>query len=135
MRRPGRERSLTGAVTALAPGYLVFALLLIPAGAASMVFTTVSATALQLRADPAVRGRVLAVQNSVFYGSGPVGALLLGVLAQWTGPRTALLAGGALTVLLAGLIGWALRGRLAQRVTPVPPPPADTPSSGRSNAG
>ncbi|GAA2339028.1 MFS transporter [Streptomyces kunmingensis] len=110
---------LTGAATALAPSYLVFALLLIPVGAASMVFTTVSGAALQLRSDPEVRGRVLAVQNSVFYGSGPVGALLLGALAQWSGPRVALLAGGAITLLLAALTGWWLRGKSGFR--PAPP--------------
>ncbi|MEV0640710.1 MFS transporter [Streptomyces sp. NPDC050619] len=107
----GACTGLTGAITAFAPGYLAFALLLVPAGATSMLCTTVSAVALQLRSEPHVRGRVLAVQNSVFYGSGPVGALLIGALAEWAGTRTALLTGGVLTLLLSGAITLWLRAR------------------------
>ena len=95
---------LAGAASGLAPDYPVFVLLMVPAGAASMFFTTTAAVCLQLRSAPEVRGRVLSVQTSAFYGSGLVGALLIGSCAGWYGPRSALLAAGLLTVALCGCL-------------------------------
>lgn len=95
---------LIGAATGLAPSYLVFVLLMVPAGAVSMFFTTTAAVALQLHSAPHVRGRVLAVQTTVFYGSGLVGSVLVGTCAGWLGPRTALVSAGAVTVSLCGAI-------------------------------
>ncbi|MDH6575441.1 MFS transporter [Kitasatospora sp. MAP5-34] len=107
---------LTGAATALAPGYPAFVLLMIPAGAAAMFFTTTAGVCLQLRADPEVRGRVLSVQTSAFYGSGLVGALLIGSCAGWYGPRAALLGAGLLTMSLCGALGLAYRRRPVQAI-------------------
>jgi MFS family permease len=103
---------LIGAATGVAPSYPVFALLMVPAGAASMFFTTTAAVALQLNSAPAVRGRVLAVQTTVFYGSGLAGSLLVGACDGWIGPRLALVSAGVVTVALCGAIALAYRRRV-----------------------
>ncbi|MFE2547332.1 MFS transporter [Streptomyces sp. NPDC059355] len=103
---------LTGAVCGLAPNYPVFVVLLVPAGFASMLFTTCSAVLLQLCAAPGLRGRVIALQTTVFYGSGLVGALLLGVCADRFGPRAVLVGAGVATMAACAAIGAHYRTRL-----------------------
>lgn len=114
---------LTGLLTGVAPSYPAFALLMVPAGAASMFFTTTAAVCLQLHAVPEVRGRVLSVQTSVFYGSGLVGSLLVGACAGWLGPRATLVAAGALTVALCAALPLAA-APLARRAPAHPAPTA-----------
>ena len=58
----------------------------------------------QLRADPAMRGRVLALQAILFLGSTPIGGPILGALCDTVGPRAGLVLGG---VAALGAAGWA----------------------------
>jgi len=85
----------------LAPSFLVLALLLIPTGFAVLTFTTTSNSLLQLGCDPALRGRVMSIYVLVFLGGTPVGAPLIGLLAQTWGPRSSLLIGGTICALSA----------------------------------
>jgi len=64
-------------------------------GFASIVFMTQSTAIVQVRADPAMRGRVLALQAIVFLGSTPIGGPLLGAICDWWGARAGLVVGGA----------------------------------------
>lgn len=73
-------------------------------GVASITFMTVSTAIVQLRADPLMRGRVLALQAIVFLGSTPIGAPIVGYVAEHFGARWALGLGAAGTVV-AGLYG------------------------------
>ena len=66
---------------------------------------TANAT-LQLTAAPAMRGRVMALYAMAFLGTTPIGAPLVGAIAQWTDPRVALLAGAVSAVASAGLLAW-----------------------------
>ena len=84
-----------------APSFLTLAVLLVPTGMAVLVFSTTANSLLQLACDPALRGRVMALYVLVFLGGTPVGAPLVGLLAQTMGPRASLLIGGAMSAVSA----------------------------------
>jgi hypothetical protein len=52
---------------------------------------------------PAMRGRVMALYSVVFLGSTPIGAPLVGWLAQIGGPRAGMALGGAAALVAAAL--------------------------------
>jgi len=79
----------------------VFSFLL---GLASTTFMTTSTAIVQIRSDPTMRGRVLALQAIVFLGSTPIGAPIVGYVSQHYGARYGL-AIGALAGLSAGAFG------------------------------
>jgi MFS family permease len=88
------------------------AALLVPTGAAVMTFTTTANATVQLSSAPHMRGRVMAIYVLVFLGGTPLGAPVIGALAEVLGPRSSLLIGGsvsALGCLVAGLYLRALR--------------------------
>ncbi|RNL83996.1 MFS transporter [Halostreptopolyspora alba] len=84
----------------LAPGYPAFLVALVPMGLAFMTFTTATNTHLQLNVDPQVRGRVMSMYTLMLLGMAPIGAPLVGFLADAFGPRVSLLTGGGITVLV-----------------------------------
>jgi predicted MFS family arabinose efflux permease len=85
-----------GLPVALGAGLLV--------GLGSIAFLTTSTSIVQLRADPSMRGRVLALQAMVFLGSTPIGGPILGAVAEHLGARYAIGVGAAAAVG-AGLWG------------------------------
>jgi MFS family permease len=80
----------------------IAALLLV--GVVNITFLARANTTLQLAAEPAMRGRVMAMWTVAFLGSTPVGGPIVGYIGQVAGPRWAL-ATGALACLGAALIG------------------------------
>jgi MFS family permease len=76
---------------------------LIPLGAVSVTFAAGVNSTLQLASDPLLRGRVMALYSVVFLGSTPIGAPLVGWLAEAAGPRAGLVLGG--TAALVAAIG------------------------------
>jgi len=96
---------LLGAV-ALAPTLATAAVLIVFMGAASIGFIATANASLQLGADPAMRGRVMALYAMAFLGTTPIGAPLVGAIAQWTSPRISLLVGAVATILSAGILMW-----------------------------
>jgi MFS family permease len=88
---------------ALAPSYLLFALVLIPSGLASMTALTTSNSTVQVTSDPAMRGRVMALYMAINQGGAPIGAMIIGVMADHFGVRWAL-ALASVVVLVAALI-------------------------------
>jgi len=121
-RAPSRRTLLAAAVsfgvlevvTGLMPTFLTFALLLLPTGLAVLLFTTAANASVQLAADDAMRGRVMALYTLVFLGGTPLGSPLIGVLADHLGPRSSLLLGGSACVV-GTLMAAALLGRGAAR--------------------
>lgn len=108
--RPSRT-VLLGAGTALgaltvavanAPSLALAALLLIPLGAASMAFLATMNSTLQLNSSDAMRGRVMALYFVLFLGSTPIGAPIIGWLAEAFSPRVALGVGGIATLVACG---------------------------------
>lgn len=83
-------------------------------GAASVFFMTTSTTMIQLRADPSMRGRVLALQAMVFLGSTPIGGPIVGFVSEAFGARMGLVVGGA-ACLVAAAYGAAAGRRLLAR--------------------
>jgi len=81
-------------------------------GFGSIAFLTTASTIFQLRAEPTMRGRVLALQAMVFLGSTPFGGPLLGAVCERFGPRSGLVLGGA-SALVAAAIGAASGRRRA----------------------
>jgi MFS family permease len=95
---------LSMALFAIAPGQpIAFAVALL-VGLSSITFMTMSTAIVQIRANPVMRGRVLALQAIVFLGSTPIGGPIVGVICQQFGARYGL-ALGALGALGAGLWG------------------------------
>ncbi len=85
----------------LMPTYETFAIILIPVGLSALTFITAANATLQLRADPAVRGRVMALYMVVFFGGTPLGAPILGAVAEHAGARWSLVVGGVVSAVAA----------------------------------
>lgn len=92
-------------LAALAPTLELQILALIPLGAASVTFAAGVNSALQIHVEPTMRGRVMALYSVVFLGSTPIGAPLVGWLAEAAGPRAGLFA-GAVAAVVAGVAAW-----------------------------
>jgi MFS family permease len=90
-------------VVGVAPTFTTMMVVLVPTGAAVLLFTTTANALVQLGTDPAVRGRVMALYVLVFLGGTPIGAPLIGVVAEHFGPRASLTIGGAVCVVSAVL--------------------------------
>lgn len=86
-----------------APSFALELAVLVPMGAASVVFAASVNSTLQLSVAPEMRGRVMALYSVVFLGSTPIGGPLLGWLAGAAGPRSGLLVGAA-AAIGAGLV-------------------------------
>ena len=74
---------------------------LIPLGAVSVTFAAGVNSSLQLAVEPSMRGRVMALYSVVFLGSTPIGAPLVGWIAELAGPRAGLVLGGLAALLAA----------------------------------
>jgi MFS family permease len=103
-------------MVALAPTLWLQALALVPLGAASVTFASGVNSSLQLAVDPAMRGRVMALYSVVFLGSTPIGAPLVGWLAEVAGPRSGLIAGAAAALAAAALARVAFLRASAEQV-------------------
>ncbi|MCX7522504.1 MFS transporter [Microbacterium sp. STN6] len=83
------------ALAALMPGYWAFALSLVVIGISAQTLTTSANSVVQLSTDPLVRGRVMAIYMAIFMGGTPIGAPIVGWVANAFGPRWALAVGAA----------------------------------------
>jgi MFS family permease len=93
--------SATLVTLGLAPGYWAFVALSIPLGFASASFQTVDTVVLQQATEPAMQGRVMALQQMAWFGSTPIGALLMGWVIQISSPRVPFATGGLATLVCA----------------------------------
>ena len=80
---------------AAAPSLLLVIAVMVPMGAASVLFITTGNSLLQLYSSDAMRGRVMALWAMVFLGSTPIGGPLTGFVAAHLGVRAAVLMGAA----------------------------------------
>jgi MFS family permease len=92
------------AVAALMPNYGLFGVSLIVIGVSAQTFTTTANSVMQLSTEPVMRGRVMAIFFAIALGCTPLGAPLVGWVADTFGPRWALGVGGASGVA-AALVG------------------------------
>jgi len=91
-------------LAAIVPSYWLFGVTLALIGIASQTFTTTSASIVQISTDPAMRGRVMAILFGIALGGTPIGAPIVGWVADRFGPRWAL-AVGAAAGFAAALVG------------------------------
>jgi len=102
-KRPGLTTLLAGAamfgvgctLAAIAPTYWLFAAALVVIGVAALTFTNTSNSLMQLSTEPAMRGRMMALRVGVALGGTPIGAPIVGWVADHLGPRWALGVGAA----------------------------------------
>ena len=99
---------------AMAPGYWWFAGALVIVGVAALILTNNTNSMMQLTTEPAMRGRVMAFRVAVALGGTPIGAPIVGWVANRFGPRWAL-AVGAASGFAAALVALYLMGRRIRR--------------------
>jgi predicted MFS family arabinose efflux permease len=123
--KPGTRRVIACAIGfgfaivigSLAPSYTLYAIAL-PLFGAGMLTTSIAANrTAQLGSDPLIRGRVMGIYFAIFMGGTPIGAPVIGWLAEALGPRQALIISGLFVIFGALFVSWRFRGRLE--------PPAD----------
>jgi MFS family permease len=86
-------------------------------GYGSITFNSYAKTTLQLAAEPAMRGRVMALWFLAWQGSTPIGGPLVGWIAQETDARWALVVGGVPTVI-CGLLALPALTRIDRKAAP-----------------
>jgi MFS family permease len=87
----------------LAPSLAVAFPLSVFVGLTSIGFLTAATAIVQVRAEPAMRGRVLALQAMVFLGSTPIGGPILGAVCDLWGARAGTALGGLACLVAAGI--------------------------------
>jgi MFS family permease len=97
---------LACAFAAISPTFALFGVTLALCGVSAQTLTTSAMTIVQLSTDPAMRGRVIAVLLALALGGTPIGAPIVGWIADTFGPRYALGvgAGGGIVAALVGLV-------------------------------
>jgi MFS family permease len=111
-------------VAGMMPTYIAFMIVLPLCGLSALTMITAANTYVQLAVDPQIRGRVMALYMAIFMGGTPLGAPILGWVAEEFGGRWTLIGGGLLTLvgtLLATLI-FTRRSGLVMRARVVPSP-------------
>ncbi|MGZ4148739.1 MAG: MFS transporter [Actinomycetota bacterium] len=100
-------------LVALSPSLPFVVLAMVPVGFSAMSFMITGNTMLQVTAAPQARGRVMALYGVVFLGSTPIGAPIVGWLADLVDPRVDFFL-TALVALVMGLsVLWARQRRIA----------------------
>jgi MFS family permease len=135
------------AAASVMPTYLAFGLALMAVGWCAQTFMTTANSTVQLWTEPAMRGRVMAIYMGIVQGCTPLGAPLVGWVANNYGARWSLIVGAAAGMLAtvvgirylvrhrgmkARREGWRLRftlaepavKRVAHRATDAAVPPA-----------
>ena len=100
------------ALAAIAPNYGLFAGALVVIGVAALTFTNATNALMQLSTEPAMRGRVMAIRLGIALGGTPIGAPIVGWIADDFGPRWALGVGAASGFAAAIVAIYALVRRL-----------------------
>jgi len=113
-----------GTLVGLAPSYWLVSVLLVPTGFFMVFFAQASNQRIQLGVDAAFRGRVMALWILVFFGTNPIGAPLIGWVAETLGAGASIWLGGLISLATAGAgFVWQLRHsgqRLRLRLRPLP---------------
>jgi MFS family permease len=92
------------------PGFWPFVAMSIVLGFASACFQSVNTSVLQQATEPAMQGRVMALHQMAWFGTTPIGALLMGWVIHVSSPRVPFSFGGLSALLCAvAVIGWPVR--------------------------
>lgn len=103
---------LACAIAAVMPNYATFAISLALVGLASITLMTTANAYVQTTTSPVMRGRVMALYMAIFAGGTPLGAPLVGWIADQYGPRWALGVAALSGILAAGaVLFWMVKYR------------------------
>jgi MFS family permease len=124
--RPARRLVFMGAATygvleivaGVMPTYWTFFAILVPFGFFTLTLSTAANTNVQLSVSPSMRGRVMALYLLVFMGGTPIGAPLVGWIAEVAGPRWSLVVGGIASATAAVLAAAYLARKEQLKVEP-----------------
>lgn len=72
---------------AVAPSYVTFAAALAACGLTALTAMTTANAMVQMRTEPSMRGRVMALYMAIFFGGTPLGAPVIGWIGDILGPR------------------------------------------------
>ncbi|MGI8694576.1 MAG: MFS transporter, partial [Geodermatophilaceae bacterium] len=103
-------------IAGVMPTFASFAILLVPTGAAALTFIIAANSSVQLGTDATMRGRVMALYLLFFMGGTPIGALIVGWMAENYGARSGIVIGGLCCVIAAAAIGARLALQSGLRV-------------------
>jgi MFS family permease len=106
-------------LAALMPGFWSFAAALVVIGVSAQTFSTTVNASVQLATEPAMRGRVLAILLAIALGGTPLGAPIVGWVADHFGARWGLVVGAA---ALFGALSLSSYRPRAPRLTPLQEP-------------
>jgi MFS family permease len=130
-RRP-RLRLILGGGAAFLVFELMLGLIRVPAlaypivalvGLASMLMVNTINASVQRAVPDILRGRVMALYVTVFAGSGPIGGLFAGAVAQVLGPPAGFILGAAFASIFLAIVAWKLgRGQPVPAGEPRPEP-------------
>ncbi|MFG1673988.1 MFS transporter [Micromonospora sp. NPDC049282] len=113
-----------GTLVGLASAYWMVVTLLLPTGFFMVFFAQAANQRVQLGVDASFRGRVMALWVLVFLGTNPVGAPIIGWVAERFGASASIWIGGLISLAAALLaLTWQLRrsgARLRMRMLPMP---------------
>lgn len=135
-RRHPRRRLIVGGavafgatqvVAAFMPTYALFAVALVPLGLMTMTVLISANTYVQTTVPQAVRGRVMALYMMVLLGGKPLGAPVVGWIAEMFGAQWSFIGGGVLTIgfAIAALLFLAPRSGIVVRPHIRPRPGVD----------
>jgi predicted MFS family arabinose efflux permease len=120
--------SLAELLAGLMPSFGLTAVALIPAGFTMITMAQSANATVQLGVEPTMRGRVMGLYVLCFMGGTPVGAPIVGWVAEVFGPRWGMLGGGLIclvaTLLVAGYLSRHRHvgtGQLKDRLRTPPP--------------
>ncbi|MCU1783804.1 MFS transporter [Pseudomonas sp. 13B_2.1_Bac1] len=114
-------------LAALAPNYWLFAVALVIIGVGAMTFSNTTNSLMQLTTEPAMRGRVIALRVGVALGGTPIGAPIVGWVADHLGPRWALVVGAVSGILAVGVAVYTIKRQLDRPASITSAPPSPTP--------
>ncbi len=101
---------ISAGVMAVMPNYWLFALSTLPVGFFSLTMLTSANAALQVSTEPSVRARVMSLYLVVFFAGNPLGAPLVGWIAETYGGRWAIGVGAIGSIIIASLAAlWTAR--------------------------
>jgi len=116
--------SALSTLVGLAPLYWLVIVLLVPTGFFMVYFAQAANQRVQLGTDPAFRGRVMSLWVLVFLGTNPIGAPMVGWVAEHFGAGASIWLGGLIAFVTAKLaLIWQLRrtgSRIRLRLRPLP---------------
>lgn len=101
---------VSSGLMAIMPSLWTFSVMSVAVGFFTLTMITAANTTIQLSTEPEVRGRVMSLYLMVFFGSNPVGAPIIGWIAENWGARWSIGVGAIASVAVAvGAAMWARR--------------------------